>query len=397
VISTIIEKAKSIQFRLVDWRRHLHHFPELGCEVPKTAAFISSVLKDLGVAVKENVGGLGVVGLLEGSSPGKTVALRADIDAVSVPEETGVPYASKHPGVMHACGHDGHTAMLLGVAYILREMLDQIPGSIKLIFQPAEEGPGGARPMIADGVLENPKVDVIFGLHIGGLWDIPSGYIGVKKGPMMAGANRFVVNIHGKAGHAAMPHRTVDSICIASHVVSALQTIVSRNVNPLEPAVISIGSLRAGTGFNIVAENAEIKGTMRYFKEEVGQENRNRILRIASGIAESLGGNATVEFLPGYPPLINDDSVTAFFQRVVENLFGKDRVIEIIEPSLGADDMAYFLKEVPGTYFALGSVGKTEGVAYSHHHPKFNIDEDVLWMGSAALAAAAFEWLKENS
>jgi amidohydrolase len=381
----------------VDWRRHLHHFPELGCEVPKTAAFISSVLKDLGVAVKENVGGLGVVGLLEGSSPGKTVALRADIDAVSVPEETGVPYASKHPGVMHACGHDGHTAMLLGVAYILREMLDQIPGSIKLIFQPAEEGPGGARPMIADGVLENPKVDVIFGLHIGGLWDIPSGYIGVKKGPMMAGANRFVVNIHGKAGHAAMPHRTVDSICIASHVVSALQTIVSRNVNPLEPAVISIGSLRAGTGFNIVAENAEIKGTMRYFKEEVGQENRNRILRIASGIAESLGGNATVEFLPGYPPLINDDSVTAFFQRVVENLFGKDRVIEIIEPSLGADDMAYFLKEVPGTYFALGSVGKTEGVAYSHHHPKFNIDEDVLWMGSAALAAAAFEWLKENS
>lgn len=389
----LVEAAKRIQPLLIEWRRHLHQHPEIGAEVPETAAFVAERLREMGLTVREKVGGFGVVGLLEGSYSGPTLAIRADMDALPITEETGLPFASKHPGRMHACGHDGHTAILLGTAKILAAHRDGLKGKVKFIFQPAEEGPGGAKPMIEDGALSNPPVDAIIGLHLGVIWDLPPGTVGVRPGSMMASTDRFEIRIKGKGGHGAMPHQTVDAVVVGAQVVTALQTIVSRRVDPLEPVVVTVGSLHAGSTFNVIADTAVLKGTVRCFQEALREKIRREIEMIARGVAAGMGAEATVDYLPGHPPLINDPNFTDFFVGVARDILGEKRVVTLPYPTMGGEDMSYFLNAVPGTYFFLASGNPAKGIVYPHHHPKFDIDEDVLWLGTALFAETAWRWL----
>lgn len=396
-MSFLAEEARRVQSRLVQWRRHLHQNPEIGTEVPQTAAFVAGRLREMGLAVRDGVGGLGVVGLLEGGHPGPTLAIRADMDALKVTEETGLPFASKHPGRMHACGHDGHTAIALGTAEILASHREQLQGNVKFIFQPAEEGPGGAKPMIQDGALLNPKVDAVIGLHLGVIWDLPPGTVGVRSGPMMASTDRVEITIKGKGGHGAMPHQTVDAVAIGAQVVTALQTIVSRRVDPLEPAVVTIGSFHAGTTFNVIADTAVMQGTVRCLRESLRQRMPEHIERMVQGVATGMGAEASLNYLPGHPVLENDPEFTAFFAGVAKEVLGEGKVVTLSQPTMGGEDMSYFLNEVPGTYFFLASGNPAKGIVYPHHHPRFDIDEDVLWMGVALFAEAAWRWLDNQA
>ncbi len=391
----LMKAAQKIQDQIVKWRRHFHRYPEIGAEVPETAAYIVKTLKEMGVEVRENVGGMGVVGLIRGKGD-KTFAIRADIDALEMTEETGVPYASEYPARMHACGHDGHAAIALGVARVLTDIKDTLPGNVKILFQPAEEGIGGAEPMIKDGALENPRVDAIIGLHLGVMWDIPSGVIGYHAGPTMASSDSFQVEIKGKGGHGAKPENTVDAILVASQVVTSLQTVVSRKVNPLKPAVISVGIFQAGTMSNIIAEKALLKATVRSLDEEVREALPGHIEDIISGVCKSMGADYDLKYKFNYPVLYNDGEFTHYFAKVAREVLGEKRVMELPGPTMGSEDMGYFLREVPGTFFALGSGTEEKGTAYPHHNPRFNIDEEVLWIGSGLFAEVAFRWLEEN-
>lgn len=392
-MSALVEEARNLQSRLVEWRRYLHQHPEVGAEVPETAAFVAARLKDMGLSVRQGVGGHGVVGVLEGARPGPCFAIRADMDALSITEETGLPFASKYPGRMHACGHDGHMAMALGAAQVLAAVRDRLPGSVRFVFQPAEEGPGGAKPMIEDGVLENPRVGAIIGLHMGVIWDVPSGSVGVMPGPMMAAMDRVDITIRGKGGHGAMPHKTVDAVCVGSQVVCALQTVVSRRVSPLEPAVVTIGSFHSGTAFNIIAGTATLEGTVRCLSESLRQRMPGYIEGIVRGVASGMGAEYEFKYTWQYPVLENDPEFTEFFAGVAREVLGSERVIQLPEPTMGGEDMAFFLKEVPGTFFFLGSGTPERGTAHPHHNPRFDIDEEVLWIGTALFAETAWRWL----
>ncbi len=402
---SVLEVAKQIEGQIVAWRREVHQNPELGLETTKTEALVAGALSEMGIEVRTGVGGHGVVGLLRGegrldadgtqrnaSGGEKTFAIRADMDALPVTEDTGLPFASKIPGRMHACGHDAHVAMLLGAAKILSGMKDKVQGNVKFIFQPGEEGPGGARPMILDGALENPKVDAIIGAHVGPLWDVGLGQLGFRTGPMMAATDRFSVRIQGKGGHGAAPHFSVDPVVIASQIVMSLQTIVSREVSPVSPAVVTIGIIKAGTAANIIPDYCEMNGTVRYLDKGLASFIPGRIREICEGVASSMRGSATVEYIPGYPPLVNDPEMTAFVKKAVASIVGAENIVEV-EPTMGGEDMAYFLNEVPGAYFALGTRNPAKRTDYPNHHPKFDVDEDVLYLGSAVFAQAALDFL----
>ncbi|QUL98993.1 MAG: amidohydrolase [Candidatus Fermentithermobacillus carboniphilus] len=413
--STILERARSLQGQIISWRREIHQYPELGLETPKTAGLVARVLSALDIEVREKVGGWGVVGLLRGSRNGgaaqedrdrsrggplgsekpaeRTIALRADMDALPVQEETGLPYASKIPGRMHACGHDGHVAMLLGAATLLSEMRDKFRGNVKFIFQPGEEGAGGARLMIEDGALENPKVDMILGAHLGVLWPIKSGQVGTRTGPTMAASDRFTITVHGKGGHGATPHLTVDPIVVASEIVLALQTIVSREVSPVAPAVLTVGVIEAGTANNVIPEDCVMKGTVRYLDKRLAEFIPRRIEEISMGIARAMRAEVEVDYRYGYPPVVNDPAVTEFLRKSAASIVGPENVVVLDEPTMGGEDMAYYLERVPGTFFAIGSGTPENGTAYPHHHPKFNIDEGVLHLGAAVFAEACLEFL----
>jgi len=353
-VDSIKEKAKTLQNELVEWRRHFHRNPEVGLEVPETAAYVTNQLKKMGFQVRTGVGGHGVVGLLKGYLPGKTIAIRSDMDALPIKEETGLPFASEVEGMMHACGHDAHMAMALGSAKILSENRDKIRGNVKFLFQPAEEGPGGARPMIEGGALENPKVDAIIGLHTGSIWKGASpGDVYISYGPMMACMDRIDVTIKGKGGHGAMPHLTVDAISMASHVISALQTIISREINPINSAVITIGKIKGGSACNIIPEEVTFEGTVRAFTQEHREFLDKRIEEIIRGVTSAMRGGYEYLYPYGYPPLVNDPGFTEQFAEVAKEAIDPDKVKEIPEPSMVGEDMAYFLKEVPGTFFFL--------------------------------------------
>ncbi|MGI6666044.1 MAG: M20 metallopeptidase family protein [Bacillota bacterium] len=395
------EAAKTIENQIIAWRREIHRHPEIGLETTRTAALVSSALKEMGIEVREGVGGHGVVGLLRGEgSPGqedsggraRTIALRADMDALPVQEETGHPYASEVPGLMHACGHDGHVAMLLGAAKILSGMRNSLKGNVKFIFQPGEEGPGGARPMIDDRALEDPRPQAIVGAHLGSLWNVAHGKVGFRAGPLMAATDRFDVLVQGMGGHGAAPHTSVDPVVVASHIVVALQTIVSREINPTEPAVVTVGVIEAGSANNIIPDKCVMKGTVRYMNKDLGPFVSRRIKEIAESMASGMRAEATVQYHFGYPPLVNDAEITERVKMSAAKVVGAENIV-VAGQTMGAEDMSYYLDKVPGTFFAIGSSSEAKGIVYPNHHPKFDIDEDVLHLGSAIFVQACLDFL----
>ncbi|WP_313770615.1 M20 family metallopeptidase [Bacillus sp. S/N-304-OC-R1] len=373
---------------MVEIRRYLHQYPELSFEEVETPKYIAGYHEKLGHQVRTGVGGRGVVAILKGEKPGKTVALRADFDALPIQEENEVPYKSKVDGVMHACGHDGHTATLLVLAKALNLLKNEIEGNIVFIHQHAEElAPGGAIAMIDDGCLEG--VDVIFGTHI---WATsPVGEIGYRTGPALAAADRFHIDIQGKGGHGAQPHLTKDSIVIASQLVVNLQQIVSRRVDPLDSAVLSVGSFEAKNAFNVIADTVRLTGTVRTFKEEVRSKMESEIRRITEGTCLAADAKFSYQFLRGYPPTVNHKKETEFIAKLAPNVPGVIKTQEIA-PQMGGEDFAYYLERVPGTFFITGARIADRTEAYPHHHPKFDIDEQGLLIAANVLGAATLTY-----
>ncbi len=368
-------------------RRDFHMHPELGFQEFRTAGIVARELTALGLEVTTGVGETGVTALIEGARRGPVVLLRADMDALPITEETGAPYASQNPGVMHACGHDGHTAILLTVARLLHAHRAELAGTVKLVFQPAEEGLGGAEKMIEDGVLDNPKVDYALALH---LWnEKPLGWIGVSDGPSMAGGEIFKIKIIGKGGHGAAPHLAVDPILAAAQVVSALQGIAARNVAPLQSAVVSVCTIHGGETFNVIPPAVEMTGTIRTFEPEVRRKVLERFEKTVQSVAEGLGCRAEVEVNRLTPAVINDTGIARQVQETARRLFPEGALDTGNYVTMGSEDMAYILEKVPGCFIFIGSANAEKGLDAAHHHPKFDIDEAALPRGAALLAATA--------
>ena len=378
-VTAIRDSIQGLQHQLVVWRRSIHQKPELGFQENITADFIICKLQEWEIPHQTQIAKTGIVATIEGKQPGKVLAIRADMDALPIQEQNQVPYRSIHDGKMHACGHDGHVAIALGTAYYLAQHRHAIAGTVKIIFQPAEEGPGGAKPMIEAGVLKNPDVDAIIGLHI---WNnLPLGTIGVRSGALMAAVECFRCTIFGKGGHGAMPDQTIDSIVVGSQVVNALQTIVARNINPLDSAVVTVGTFHGGTALNVIADSATMTGTIRYFNPQLEPVIRKRVAAIITGICESHGASYDLDYWQLYPSTINHpemaDLVKSVATEVVETPLG---VVPECQ-TMGGEDMSFFLQQVPGCYFFLGAANPDKGLAYPHHHPRFDFDETVLSMG----------------
>jgi amidohydrolase len=378
--------------KLVKLRREFHQYPELGYNEVKTSERVVRELRKLGIKVRTGVAKTGVVGVLTGMKKGKTVALRADMDALPIMEETNLPYRSKRPGLMHACGHDAHMACVIGAAMILSGLKDQLPGNVKFVFQPSEESPpGGAKPMIREGVLENPKVSGIFGLHCDSA--IPVGKIGVKEGPFMAQADSFDITIKGVGAHGARPHDGIDAIVAASQAIQALQTIVSRKIDPLQPVVISLGKIQGGTKRNIICSEVKVEGTARSLTKDVAQRIPRLIQTILSGVGGSSGASFELDYRKGYPVLINHPKATDLARGTISQLFGKLAIFEINKPLMGAEDFAFFLQKVPGSFLRLGIRNPKKEAIYPWHHPRFAVDEDAIAIGASLLAGLAFDFL----
>ncbi|QGQ44539.1 M20 family metallopeptidase [Metabacillus sediminilitoris] len=373
---------------MIEIRRYLHMHPELSFNEIKTANYIVNYYKHLGVDVRENVGGNGVVATIKGDLPGPTVALRADFDALPIQDEKEVEYKSTVPGVMHACGHDGHTAALLVLAKVLYNNRHHINGNIVLLHQHAEEyAPGGALPMINDGCLEG--VDVIFGTH---LWaTVPVGTIQYRVGPIMAAADRFQLTIHGKGGHGAQPHKSKDAILIGSQVVTNLQQIVSRKVDPIHSAVVSIGSFVAENAFNVIADTAKLIGTVRTFDDHVRTQIEQEIDQIVKGTCLMNNAQYDYTYFRGYPAVVNHEAETKFLKEIAEQVPGVNHVEESPLDMTG-EDFSYYLQHVKGTFFFTGAKPANEEHAYPHHHPKFDIDEKAILIAAKTLCKAAIQY-----
>ena len=371
-IRQLVSEHKELVIRI---RRDLHRIPETAYTEKKTSAYVAEHLRREGLEVQTGIATYGVVGLLNFGRPGPTLLLRADMDALPVTEDTGLPFASTHDGAMHACGHDAHVAMVLVAATVLNRVKDELNGTIKFLFQPAEEGPGGAKPMIDEGVLENPQVDYSIGCHV---WpQIPEGTIGVRSGPFMAAMDRFDIKIIGRSGHGAMPHFCVDALEVGTQVVSALQRISSRHMNPLEPAVVTVGMFHAGTAFNIIPGEAQLTGTTRTFNLDIWNSWAERLETVVRGVCESMGADFEMKFSKGYPPTINDDMMAEVVRRCAQKVAGEDKVV-VPEQSMGGEDMSYFLQQSKGCFYALG-VGRQEFTPL--HSNRFDLDENVLALG----------------
>ena len=380
-------------------RRHLHEHPELGMQEVETSKFVAERLSQLGVEdIRTGIANTGVTGLIRGTGSGpnadRVLMLRADMDALPIEEENEVEYRSQNAGVMHACGHDGHTAMLMGSARVLMGMRDRFAGTIKVLFQPAEEGPGGAKPMIEAGALEDPHVDASFGLHLA--QEIPLGQVASKAGPSMASADGFRVTIQGRGGHGARPHGCVDPIMIGAQIITALQTLVSREIDPLESAVVTVGALHAGKAGNVIPDTAEMRGTVRSFDPGVREHLQRRVPEIIQGIAAALQGEATVEYRLGPPAVTSDDRMAAIVREAAAAVVGTENAIEQT-PIMGAEDMSYFLNAVPGCYFHVGSRNEEKGFVWGHHHPKFDIDEDALGVGIQVTVEAVLRYFAADN
>jgi amidohydrolase len=353
-LSQLRLEIRNLQPQLVEWRRRLHQKPELSFNENLTAQFVSQKLQEWGIEHETNIAKTGIVATIDSGKPGRVFAIRADMDALPIQEENEVDYRSQHDGIMHACGHDGHTAI-------------------------AQEGPGGAKPMIEAGVLKNPDVDAIVGLH---LWNnLPLGTVGVRSGALMAAVEIFDCTIFGKGGHGAMPHQTVDSIVVTAQIVSALQAIVARNIDPIDSAVVTVGKFHAGDTHNVIADTAQIGGTVRYFNPAYQGYFDKRIEQVIAGICQSHGANYKLDYCSLYPPVINDSRIAELVRGVAESVVETPAGIVPECQTMGGEDMSFFLQEVPGCYFFLGSANPEKNLAYPHHHPRFDFDETALGIG----------------
>jgi amidohydrolase len=379
--------ARQLAPEIIAWRRDFHQRPELGFEEFRTAGIVAEHLNALGVETRTGVGKTGVVGIIEGARPGPTVLLRFDMDALPVTEETGLPFASQNQGKMHACGHDGHTAIGMGVAQLLAQTREQWPGRVKLMFQPAEEGLGGAAAMIRDGLLEHPRPDAAFALH---LWNqFPLGQLVVQGGPLMSAADRFEIIITGKGGHGAAPEDTIDAVVVGAEVVNALQTIVSRNISPQETAVLTVGSFRAGNAFNVIAERALMTGTIRTFDSEVRALILRRMQELLSGITAAHGAEVTFDLKEKEftPAVINDTRMAEIAREAARQVLPEEQITQI-RPLMVSEDMSEIINRTPGCYVLLGA--EPEGGARGpHHNPQFDINEDALPIAAAVMASIA--------
>ena len=383
-LKNIVQETKDV---VVKTRRDLHRIPEPAYTEKKTSAYIIDYLQKEGLALRTGVARFGVVGMLEPLKKGPTLLIRSDIDALPVTEETGLEFASTHMGALHACGHDGHMAMVLGAATVLNRIKDKLEGNVKFVFQPAEEGPGGAKPMIEEGVMENPKVDYSVGCH---LWPaVAEGSVGVRSGPLMAAMDRFDIKITGRGGHGAMPHLCLDALEVGTQVVNALQRITSRHMNPLQPAVVTVGSFHAGSTFNVIPGEAEMCGTTRTFDREIWHGWKDRLDKIIRGVCESMGAGYELTYSQGYPPLINDEHMADIVRKCSVQAVGEEKVIEP-EPTMGGEDMAFFLEQSKGCFFFLG-VGRPGGAPI--HNPSFDFNEEVLPLGVEIYCRIALELL----
>ncbi|MCU6708974.1 amidohydrolase [Paenibacillus sp. J5C_2022] len=381
----IAHSLEQLYPKMVQWRRHLHQFPELSFHESATAAWIAERLVAMGCEVVRDVGGNGVVAVIRGTEPGPVVALRADIDALPIQDEKTCEYTSKVAGVMHACGHDAHTATLLAVADHYSRHRHAFRGERRLLFQPAEEvTPGGAIGMIEDGALGG--AEAIYGVH---LWTpLPYGQAASRAGAFMSAADEFTIDIWGKGGHGGLPHEAVDAIFIGSAFVQAVQSIVSRSVNPVQPAVVTVGSFHAGTANNVIAESCQLKGTIRSFDEEERRRIHKLLEKLLEHTCEMYGATCQLDLRLGYPPVVNEQAEAARFFKVAAELFGRDRAIAS-EPITVAEDFAYYLQRLPGCFMFVGAGNPDTGANYAHHHPRFDIDERAMVRSARLLIAMA--------
>lgn len=372
-------------------RRDFHIHPELGFQEVRTAGIVARELAQLGMEVTTGVAKTGVIGLLEGERPGPVVLVRFDMDALPVLEDTGAEYASQTPGVMHACGHDAHVATGLTVARLLHKHRAELAGSVKFMFQPAEEGLGGASGMLAEGLLENPAPAMALSLHV---WnDRPVGWVGIAPGPVMAGAGSFRLTITGKGGHGAQPHQTLDPVLAGAQIVTALQSIISRNLSPLQQGVLSVTQFHAGDAHNIIPQVAVLGGTFRFFEETVRETICRRLEEITHGVAQAMGCNADLHYHPTLPAVVNDGHVSARVLETARRVLPNTE-IQTSYQTMGSEDMSLVLEKVPGCYFFVGCADPQIGQGYAHHHPKFDIDERALPKAAGLMASAAFDLLK---
>ena len=382
-------EIEALTGQIIAWRRDFHRHPEVAFKESRTSAVVREFLESLGLPVR-SAAGTGLVAVLEGKAGGRTAALRADMDALPIQEEGEKEYRSENPGATHACAHDGHMAMLMAAAKVLAGKKADFRGRVVFLFQPAEEKPpGGAKRMVEEGALEG--VDAVFGLH---LWQsFPTGKIGVIKGPMLAQADNFSVSVVGKGGHGALPHEAVDPIPAAAQIIMNCQTIVSRNINPLKPCVVTFGSINGGTANNIIPAEVAMTGTVRTFDADVQLLAERRLREIAEETAKAFGATGRVEYMSGYPPVVNDAGMVDFVIAVAKRLLGEG-CLQPFEPIMGGEDFAYYLRKVPGALIFLGA---GDGQKFPHHHPAFDIDEKALPMGALLHVALALEFLGAQS
>ena len=390
---TILDKAFDLREETIARRRDFHQNPELAFNEVRTAQIVAQELRDLGLEVTTGVAKTGVIGLLHGAAETPVLGLRFDMDALPIQEETGAPYASVVPGKMHACGHDCHTAVGLSVAKLLAAQKDELQGTIKFIFQPAEEMDGGAARMIAEGVLENPSLDYIMGFHV---WnELPIGSYGLVPGPLMAASEIFNVKISGKGGHGAQPHATRDPILAAAHVITALQSIVSRNVDPLDTAVVSVCQVEAGTANNIIPQEALLTGTLRAFKPEVMAIVKERFRTIITEIAGTMGCQTEIELITVTEPVINDEALVALMTESTLEIHPDATIVTNMQ-TMGGEDFSLMMKKAPGCFMMVGSANPERGLNYGHHHPKFDVDESCLPYAVAIMAQGAMRVLERH-
>ena len=378
---------------LIRVRRELHRIPGIRFDVEETSDYISEKLRGFGLEVQTGVGKTGVIGLLRGKQAGKTIMYRSDIDALPIKEQNEVDYVSRNDGKMHACGHDGHISIALHIAKILAQHRDELKGIIKFVFQPAEEGAGGAELMVSEGVLENPTVDAAIGLHI---WNyLPIGKVALRPGPLMGSTDMFTITIKGTSAHGAVPQDGIDTILAGSHIVTALQSIISREISPLTPAVLSIGTINGGDAFNIISDKVEMTGTVRTLDPEIRKFIPKRMDEIIKGICDGLRANYTFNYINRHPVVVNDEAMTTLVTVVAKEVVGEQNVV-IAEQTMVGEDMSFYLQQVPGCFFFLGGANKAKGLDYPHHNPRFNFDESCLQAGTEIGINALLKYLSEH-
>ncbi len=394
LLSEIKTIAQSIHRTVIERRRHLHMYPELSFQEAQTAVYVRQELEKMGIPVNENIGGYGLVGMIQGEKGGgKTIALRADMDALPIEEANEVSYKSLHPGIMHACGHDVHTSSLLGTAHILKSLTSHFSGQIKLIFQPAEERiPGGASLMIKDRVLQNPTVNSIIGQHV--LPYIECGKIGIRKGKYMASADEIYMTIKGKGGHAASPNLCIDPVVISAQVISALQQVVSRS-DPRQPSVLSFGRVIAEGATNVIPDEVYIEGTFRAMDEEWRAEAHEQIYSITHNIVQGFKASVDLEIRKGYPALYNNETLTGNTRNYIVEYMGEENVIDL-DLWMGAEDFAYYTHEIPGCFYRLGTGNEKKGIVHGLHTPHFDVDEQSMEISTGLMAWIAIQHLEQG-